>query len=202
MQLHYGDLSRSLTILSSAALIMCLYAILQESWRMAYLDELTELPGRRALREKFQTLGGLYCVAMLDVDFFKKFNDTYGHDTGDAVLRMIAGKLRRVSGGGVAYRYGGEEFTLVFNGKSSDQALAHLETVRQTIEASPFVVNREDRRKPRSGGKNRQSKKVQVTVSIGVADSTSARGDPWDVMKQADKALYRAKKQGRNRVCQ
>ena len=91
-QLHFGELSRSLNIFSSAALIMCLYAVLQESWRMAYLDELTELPGRRALREKFQKISGLYTVAMLDVDHFKKFNDTYGHDTGDAVLRMMLQK--------------------------------------------------------------------------------------------------------------
>jgi len=201
LQFHFGDISSSLTVLSSGALLTCLYAVMQESWRMAYLDELTELPARRALREKFQQLSGLYSVAMLDVDHFKKFNDTYGHDTGDAVLRMIAARIRRVSGGGVAYRYGGEEFTLVFTGKNTQDTLAHLDAVRETIAGSPFVVNREERRKTERGGEKHRARSVQVTVSIGVADSSAGRVSPWDVMKQADKALYRAKKQGRNRVC-
>lgn len=70
-QLNAGETSRSLNVFSSTGLLMCLYAILQESWRMAYLDELTELPARRALREKFQKMSGTYTVAMLDVDHFK-----------------------------------------------------------------------------------------------------------------------------------
>jgi diguanylate cyclase (GGDEF)-like protein len=201
LQFHYADISSSLTVFSSGALLICLYGIVQESWRMAYLDELTELPARRALRERFQKISGLYSVAMLDVDHFKKFNDSYGHDTGDGVLRMIAARINRVSGGGLAYRYGGEEFTLVFPGKKIDDVLAHLDAVRETIAASPFVINREDRRKGDRGKGRQRAKSVQVTVSIGVADSSPGRLAPWDVMKQADKALYRAKKQGRNRVC-
>ncbi|MCW9014814.1 MAG: GGDEF domain-containing protein [Gammaproteobacteria bacterium] len=200
-QFHVGDTSASLNVFSSAALLMCLYAVMQESWRMAYLDELTELPARRALREKFQKMGGLYSVAMVDVDHFKKFNDTYGHDTGDAVLRMIAAKLNKVTGSGSTYRYGGEEFTIVFSGKGVDDVTAHLETVREKIAASPFVVNREGRRLSDGQAGRRQKKSVQVTVSVGVADSNSAAGSPWEIMKLADKALYRAKKQGRNQVC-
>ena len=104
VQMHSGATDASLNVFSIFALLMSLYAILQESWRMAYLDELTELPARRALRERLQKVGGTYTVAMLDVDHFKKFNDTYGHDTGDAVLRMIAAKMRKVTGGGSPYR--------------------------------------------------------------------------------------------------
>ncbi len=212
-QLHFGRDAASLNVFSSIALMMCLYAIMQESWRMAYLDELTDLPTRRALRETFQKVGGTYTVAMLDVDHFKKFNDTYGHDTGDAVLRMIANKLSRVTGGGKPYRYGGEEFSVVFNGKNSEQAKPHLEELREHIATTPFVINRADRRK--KGGKSSKSrnKSVNVTVSIGVADSkgknTSSRSatvksggkqGPWDILKLADKALYRAKRKGRNCV--
>lgn len=200
-QLHFGDADRSLNVFSSSALMMCLYAVLQESWRMAYLDELTELPARRALREKFQKTGGLYTVAMLDVDHFKKFNDTYGHDTGDAVLRMIATKLNKVTGGGTSYRYGGEEFSVVFNGKNSADASPHLETLRETIANSPFVINRASRRKSDKKVKNKKNKAVRVTVSIGVADSKANVSSPWDVLKLSDKALYRAKAKGRNRVC-
>ena len=174
---------------------------------MAYLDELTELPARRALRERLQKVGGTYTVAMLDVDNFKKFNDTYGHDTGDAVLRMIAARMRKVTGGGTPYRYGGEEFTVVFNGKGSEDATAHLEDLRELIAGTAFVVNRRSRRssdntdKVSMGRKKPNSNKtVQVTVSIGVADSAQDGGTPLEVVKRADKALYRAKQKGRNRV--
>lgn len=209
-QLHFGRDAASLNVFSGIALIMCLYAIMQESWRMAYLDELTELPTRRALREKFQKLGGSYTIAMLDVDHFKKFNDTYGHDTGDAVLRMIANKLARVTGGGKPYRYGGEEFSVVFSGKNAEQAKPYLEALRETIATTPFVIDRADRRKK---GRKKHNKSVNVTISIGVADSKGSHSasrtstlslggkqGPWDILKLADKALYRAKKKGRNCV--
>jgi len=199
-QLHFGDVNRSLNVFSSTALMMCLYAVLQESWRMAYLDELTELPTRRALREKFQKIGGLYTVAMVDVDHFKKFNDTYGHDTGDAVLRMISTKLSKVTGGGASYRYGGEEFSVVFNGKSSEDAKPHLEALRETIANTPFIINRASRRKSDKKVKHEKKKSVTVTVSIGVADSAIKSSSPWDILKIADKALYRAKAKGRNCV--
>jgi len=200
VQCHFSDVNRSLNVFSSTALLMCLYAIMQESWRMAYLDELTELPARRALREKFQRLGGRYTVAMLDVDHFKKFNDTYGHDTGDAVLRMIATKMSKVSGGGAAYRYGGEEFSVIFNGKESDEAMSHLEALRERIASTPFIINRASRRKSDHKTKGKTNKSVTVTVSIGVADSTGNTSSPWEVLKLADKALYRAKSKGRNCV--
>ncbi|RDH84018.1 MAG: hypothetical protein DIZ80_07740 [endosymbiont of Galathealinum brachiosum] len=204
-QLHFGSKEDSLNVFSVIALIMCIYSVIHESWRMAYLDELTELPTRRALREKFQTLGGLYTVAMLDVDHFKKFNDTYGHDTGDAVLRMIATKMNKVSGGGTSYRYGGEEFTIVFNGKDSESSIKHLEALREKIATTPFVINRASRRKNDRRAKTAKNKSVRVTVSIGVADSsenTSAHGvSAWDLLKKADKALYKAKQNGRNCVC-
>jgi diguanylate cyclase (GGDEF)-like protein len=201
VQLHFGDSDSSLNVFSSTALLMCLYAVLQESWRMAYLDELTELPARRALREKFQKMSGTYTVAMLDVDHFKKFNDTYGHDTGDAVLRMIATKMNGVSGGGACYRYGGEEFSVIFNGKDSEAATPHLEQLRETIANTPFIINRASRRKSDNRSRRKKKKSVKVTASIGVADSTGGASSPWDVLKQADKALYRAKSKGRNCVC-
>jgi len=199
-QLHFGSNADSLNVFSIMSLLMCIYAVIHESWRMAYLDELTELPTRRALREKFQSLGGVYTVAMLDVDHFKKFNDTFGHDTGDAVLRMIATKMNKVSGGGTSYRYGGEEFTIVFNGKDSSAANQHLEELREKIANTPFVINRASRRKNDGKSGKSKNKSVRVTVSIGVADSTDNNLSPWVLLKNADKALYRAKKKGRNCV--
>jgi diguanylate cyclase (GGDEF)-like protein len=199
-ELHFGDHRSSLNVFGSAALLMCLYAIMQETWRMAYLDELTGLPGRRSLSEKFRKISGLYTVAMLDVDHFKKFNDTYGHDAGDAVLRMIAAKMSKVSGGGQPYRYGGEEFSIVFTGKKSQEAVRHLETLREEIANKPFIIRRagrRDRDKPVMPASNNS---VTVTVSIGFADSGGNKASPWDVLKLSDKALYRAKGKGRNCV--
>lgn len=200
-QLHFGNEADSLNVFSIMSLLMCIYAVIHESWRMAYLDELTELPSRRALREKFQSLGGLYTVAMLDVDHFKKFNDTFGHDTGDAVLRMIATKMNKVGGGGASYRYGGEEFTVVFNGKDSSAANQHLEDLREKIANTAFVINRASRRKNDGRSGKTKNKSVRVTVSIGVADSSDNDLSPWALLKNADKALYRAKKKGRNCLC-
>jgi diguanylate cyclase (GGDEF)-like protein len=199
-QMHGGDSNSSLNVFSTAALLMCLYSVIQESWRMAYMDELTGLPARRALREKFQQMSGLYSVAMLDVDHFKRFNDTYGHDTGDAVLQMIAGKVNQVTGGGQPYRYGGEEFSIVFRSKSAKDARLHLEDLRENIASSPFVINRSSRRKSDKRTKSKMNNSVAVTVSIGVADSNADISSPWDVLKLSDKALYKAKGRGRNCV--
>ena len=198
VQLHYGGQAFSLNLFSGVALLMCLYAIMQETWRMAYLDELTGLPGRRALSEKFQRIGGTYTVAMLDVDHFKKFNDNFGHDAGDAVLRMISARLNKVQGGGASYRYGGEEFTVVFNGKSAEAAAHHLENLRAEIAAHPFVIRHKSRRNSDKKAEAGANKSVKITVSIGFADSNGKETGPWAVLKLADKALYRAKGKGRN----
>ncbi len=200
IQLHFGDRGGSLNVFTSAALLMCLYAIMQETWRMAYIDELTGLPGRRALREKFQKISGSYTVAMLDVDHFKKFNDTFGHDAGDAVLRMIASKMTRVTGGGLPYRYGGEEFSIVFTGKGSRESVRHLEALREEIANKPFIIRRVGRRANDNRTAPVENNSVKVTVSIGFADSVGKESTPWDILKRADQALYRAKGKGRNCV--
>ena len=96
-----------------------LVAVLQESHRMAFRDELTGLPGRRALQERMAGLGPAYAIAMADVDHFKNFNDTHGHDGGDQVLKLVAARLAKIEGGGVAFRYGGEEFTVLLSAASS-----------------------------------------------------------------------------------
>ena len=201
LQIHFGDHIPALNVFSGMALLMCLYAVMQESWRMAYLDELTGLPARRALKEKLDKIGGLYTIAMLDVDHFKKFNDTYGHDTGDAVLRMIAAKMTQVSGGGSSYRYGGEEFSIIFSGQNTDGAWHHLEELRLAIANSKFVINRADRRN-KAAAKSQKAETVKVTVSIGIADSKAKPASAWAVLKHADQALYRAKGKGRNCVCE
>jgi len=185
-------------VFASAAMLMLVIAVIQESWSMAYIDQLTNLPGRRALDEEMLKLGSNYSIAMLDIDHFKKFNDTYGHDTGDQVLQMVASRIKQSVSGGKAFRYGGEEFSVVFPGKSAEDTLGILNGVRENVGSSKFQVRKKERRgKDKKGG----GKNVQVTISIGVAERTEKMPTPHEVIKGADKALYKAKKQGRNKVC-
>lgn len=182
------DVIRLLVV--NALLLVLLFNALHNAWHLAYVDELTALPGRRALQERLQRALGIYALAMVDVDHFKQFNDRYGHDVGDDVLRMIAAKIGLVSGGGLAYRYGGEEFTIVFPNHGADEVKAHLQALIQTVADTPFVVNRRQGQKPQE---------VQVTISIGLTDSIGkAHAD--QTIKIADQALYTAKKKGRNRL--
>ncbi|MEP6888088.1 MAG: GGDEF domain-containing protein [Nitrospirales bacterium] len=85
-------------------------------------------------------LGSHYVIAVIDVDHFKRFNDTYGHEVGDQVLKMVASHIGLVSGGGQAFRYGGEEFAVVFPGKSMPDAVPHLDVLRTRIEDARFTL--------------------------------------------------------------
>jgi diguanylate cyclase (GGDEF)-like protein len=186
--------------ITAAALILTL-GVLQDSHDMAFRDDLTGLPSRRALNERLMDLGRQYIVAMLDVDHFKNFNDTYGHDVGDQVLKMVAGKINGVKGGGKPFRYGGEEFTVIFPRRRLAEAIAHLEEVRKTIAAYQLVLRDSARPKKAVQGKSQRGsgsgEMVSVTISIGVAESGD-RSTPAEVLREADQALYRAKRKGRN----
>ncbi|UPQ89914.1 GGDEF domain-containing protein [Vibrio sinaloensis] len=192
--------------LFSLAGILLLVQLLSASYELAFMDTLTEIPGRLALESDMRHLGRRYTIAMLDIDHFKSFNDTYGHDTGDDVLKLVAAKLKQVGGKAKVYRYGGEEFTVLFKGKNAEQAHEHLEQLRQSIESYEMVI-RDHQKRPKDdkqGSKTRGSKKtsdsVTITISIGVADSSDSN-KVSEVIKTADGALYKAKKAGRNRVC-
>jgi diguanylate cyclase (GGDEF)-like protein len=192
---------RATLYLASAGLVLVV-AALDGVYAMAYRDELTGLPARRALNDALLRVGGTYTVAMVDVDHFKKFNDSHGHDVGDQVLRTVAGRLARVDGGGRAFRYGGEEFAVLFPGKTAEESAPHLEALRSAVAGVTFTLRGEDRpkRKPRSPrARSASARQLAVTVSIGAAHARES-ALPDDVVKAADKALYRAKEGGRNRV--
>jgi diguanylate cyclase (GGDEF)-like protein len=187
---------------AAAGGLVLVFGLVHESHRLAFRDELTELPGRRALNEALAALDGDCALAMVDVDHFKKFNDTHGHDVGDQVLRLVAGQLRDVGGGGRAFRYGGEEFTVLFAGRSASEALPHLESLREAVEHARLTLRSQQRpkRKPKHPPRQRGSKQVSVTVSIGVAAGNVRSVAPQQLLKAADKALYKAKRNGRNQV--
>jgi len=195
----------TLNIMCSQVMLMIAAAVAHEAYQMAFRDELTGLPGRRALNERMQRLGRNYVLAMSDVDHFKKFNDTHGHDVGDQVLRLVASKLSKISGGGRAYRYGGEEFALVFAGKTLEECMPHLEVIRESIASYNIQLRNQDSR-PQDDQQGRQRRSgagassVSVTVSIGVAERLPEHRSPEEVLKSADQALYNAKGAGRNCV--
>lgn len=184
--------------------VMICIAIIQESFNMAFIDSLTRLPSRRAMNDEIKKLGRTYAIAMLDIDHFKKINDTYGHDVGDQVLRKLAKHLKHITGGGHVSRYGGEEFAVIFPGKTIAEVSYHLEQLRENIAKSGFLIRNKNR--PKKIPKNKfkkdtANKEIKVTVSIGVAERNRMNRKPDEVQKAADTALYKAKKTGRNKIC-
>jgi diguanylate cyclase (GGDEF)-like protein len=223
LSLYFMGTVRTSTVYSATAACILAASIIENSYLLAYHDELTTLPSRRAFNDAILRLQAPYSIAVVDIDHFKKFNDTYGHDTGDQVLRLVASNLARVTGGGQAYRCGGEEFSILFPGKTTSEVVDHLEQLRAAIQTSEFRKRSGDRRqvsrgpdrrnerasrgRARKGHAIRQLAKekapesaLSVTVSIGVATSAQERPYPDLVQQEADKALYRAKANGRNRV--
>lgn len=200
LTLPTGQIGPIATLLSFA-LAFPLLTLIRESYRMAFIDELTDLPGRRAFREMLEKLGSKYVIAMVDVDHFKKFNDIYGHDAGDEVLRLLSSKLKGVTGGGKSFRYGGEEFCVVFPGNTLTDSKEHLEELRKAVADKKFALRKQERRKTKKrASKKSKNRQVRVTISIGYAERNDKNRRPWTVVKAADKALYRAKRKGRNCV--
>jgi diguanylate cyclase (GGDEF)-like protein len=222
LALRFSGSTRVSTIYSVTAACILAASIIENSYLLAYHDELTALPSRRAFNDALLRLQHPYSIAVVDIDHFKRFNDTHGHDTGDQVLQLVAANLSRVTGGGQAFRCGGEEFNILFPGKTTSETVDHLERLRLAIESSKFRVRGSDRREiprgpdrrnERTRGRARKGDSIRklaqeqqlpaplsVTVSIGVATSSKEKLHPEEVLQAADKALYRAKDNGRNRV--
>lgn len=209
-------------LISMSSILIVLLALVFDAHHIAYTDELTGLKNRRALNEYMISLGHKYVIVMVDIDYFKQFNDSYGHDLGDEVLRLVAAVLNDVKAGGRCFRFGGEEFTLVFKYKQLDQVKDELERLRQAVEAETVEVilankNQDTAKattKAKIGGQKALSKKlgktlksktVNVTISLGAAQATKTKGfgskiRANEVLKLADQSLYKAKKTGRNRL--
>jgi len=211
-----GGAGRAATGLFATGCLILTLSILESSYRMAYYDELTGVPGRRAFNEALLQLARPYTVAVVDIDHFKKFNDTYGHDIGDDVLRMVARRLANVSGGGKAFRVGGEEFNILFSGRAAVEVQEYLEKLRKTVELAEFRLRGSDRRAEARGAERRRAngtrktksaargvdaeQMLTVTISIGFSEASDQQPHPAQVIAAADHALYDAKALGRNRV--
>jgi two-component system, cell cycle response regulator len=168
---------------------------LQLSLEMAITDQLTGLFNRRYMSRHLGTLigdstatGKPVSFLIMDIDYFKQVNDTYGHDVGDEVLREFANRVSaNVRGIDLACRYGGEEFVVVMPDTDMNFAYMVAERLRQAVADAPFHISTEPGQLP-------------VTISIGVTCSEGTNDTAEGLLKRADKALYRAKRDGRNRV--
>jgi two-component system cell cycle response regulator len=167
----------------------------QYSMELAITDPLTGLFNRRYMETHVGTLvhrsasrGKPLSVLILDIDFFKSINDTFGHDAGDEVLREFADRLKKsIRGIDLACRYGGEEFVVVM--PDTDLGVATLvgERIRRRVAGEPFPIGQGDRQ-------------IEVTISVGIASRLGPSDEAAQILKRADEALYRAKRDGRNRV--
>lgn len=157
------------------------------------LDPLTGLRSRMGLMEdlareqnRFLRAGRSFCIALMDIDHFKSINDTHGHDAGDRVLAAVADRVSRdLRSFDDAWRWGGEEFLLCLKEADEETGFRVLERLRAALEAKPVIL---------ANGKS-----IPVTASFGYAVSAVDTG-PEDLIRAADKALYRAKSEGRNRI--
>lgn len=167
---------------------------LDEQRHLATHDALTGLPNREAydrrLQEEFQRhrrYGGDLSMLVADLDYFKRINDTYGHQAGDMVLKLMAQTIKNsVRASDFVSRFGGEEFVILMPHTNAEQAMQAAEIIRQQIENTPFHYRQE---------------RVQITMSIGISHLTADDETPDVLFERSDKALYRAKDEGRNRCC-
>jgi two-component system cell cycle response regulator len=167
----------------------------QMSIEMAITDPLTGLYNRRYMENHLSSLveqaaarGKPLTALVLDIDYFKAINDSHGHDAGDDVLREFATRIRKsIRGIDLACRHGGEEFVIVM--PETDMAVATIvaERLRRRIASEPFTIQQ-------------GSGSVEVTISIGLATLDTVDDNAASILKRADQALYRAKRDGRNRV--
>ena len=157
----------------------------------ALTDPLTGLCNRRAMDQRFGELwsdpgDAPLAVLLLDIDFFKRINDTFGHADGDCVIRRVAATLCRcIRAGDSAFRYGGEEFLVLLPDTTLEGAISVAESIRGRIESLHLSFS--------------PDWQVPLTVSLGVA-ARKRQDDPLSLFERADRALYQAKQHGRNRV--
>src|ERR1019366_9365597 len=153
MWLEFAPVGKASDAYVATAALILAASLIETSYVLAYHDELTGIRGRRAFNESLLSLDQQYAIAIVDIDHFKKFNDTYGHDVGDQVLCMVAMRLSQAGGDGQAFRCGGEEFAIVFRNTSAKEAFEHLDSLRQVVERSTFQVRGSERRAERRAEK-------------------------------------------------
>ena len=166
----------------------------EQTYKLAVTDGLTQLYNHRFFQEQminnasnFKRYGNKFSLILIDIDFFKKFNDTYGHQSGDCVLKQVANILKKNSrNSDFVCRYGGEEMAIILTNTAKAEATITAEKICNAVRNNKFIlVNGE---------------KVNVTISVGVATVGDNGEKPQEIIEYSDKCLYFAKENGRNQV--
>lgn len=166
----------------------------EQQYKLATTDGLTELYNHRYFQEQMLMMvenakryNKEFSLIILDIDFFKKFNDTFGHQAGDAVLRQVAHTLKKnVRATDIVCRYGGEEMSIILPNTPKDEAASTAQKICDRVASNKYKLN--------------SDKEGQVTISLGVATYPHDGATPSEIIEAADKRLYKAKNNGRNRV--
>jgi diguanylate cyclase (GGDEF)-like protein len=198
-----GDIGPMSTIFLATAVLVLVISVIETSLNFSFYDDLTGLPARRAFNETLSKMRHHLTVAMIEVDSFKKINDRYGLLVGDQVLRMVATKLEKVTGGGLGYRCSGQKFGVVFPARFMDEAIPHLESLRKGVEIYGFILRgpKRPREKPANPEKYRGSlKRISLTISIGAVELRDAKVKLKYAIKAADQALLTAQNKGGNQI--
>ena len=166
----------------------------EETYKLAVTDGLTQLYNHRYFQEQmiinvnnFERYGNIFSLIMIDIDFFKKFNDTYGHQSGDAVLKQVASILKKnLRTSDIACRYGGEEMSVILTNTPKEDAIATANKICIAVRSHTFTLA--------------NNQKAKVTISVGVSCIAKDGKQPQELIEYADKCLYVAKENGRNQV--
>lgn len=188
-----------ITTITTFILIYCEKYLLkskdyEQTYKLAVTDGLTQIYNHRYFQEQmiininnFKRYGQVFSIIILDIDFFKKFNDTYGHQSGDCVLKQVASILKKNSRtSDIVCRYGGEEMTIILTNTNKKDAEITANKICQAIRNNKFTLA--------------NGEKVKVTVSVGVATVGENGQTPQEIIEYSDKCLYKAKETGRNKV--
>ena len=209
LALRSGADSVGSTVYLTMAGLILIINVIEKSYTLALHDNLTGLPGRRALRRQVRRLGASYALAVVSVDNYGALHDRYGRDAADRVIKKVANHMdrihRRGHGSVHAFRYASDQFTLLFSGKGRNEVVGNLETLRAEIEDFRFLIHPRASRNGtgKDGAPRHKSLGWSLTVSIGVTERGEKKGwaaTYWAVTRAARRALARGQKAGGNTV--
>lgn len=188
-----------ITMIATFVLVYCEKYLLkskdyEQTYKLAVTDGLTQIFNHRYFQEQmiihtdnYNRYGVIFSLVLIDIDFFKKFNDTYGHQSGDCVLKQVAAILKKSSRiSDVVCRYGGEEMSVILTNTNKQEAIIVANKICSAVRNNKFTLA--------------NGEKVNVTISVGVASIGIDGNTPQEVIEYSDKCLYKAKESGRNRV--
>jgi diguanylate cyclase (GGDEF)-like protein len=203
LALRGGSESVESTVYLTMAALMLIVNVMEKLYAFSALDDVTGLPTRRALRREIKDVGDSYALAFVGVDHYDDLYDRYGRDTSDRVVKKVAMHLGKTSVTGRVFRYGNEEFAVLYSGRGRDEVLGDLEMLRADIEDFRFALRPKAHSNGKSAATNYPAVRWSLTVSVGVAERGEKKGLAARysaIARAALGALHRGQKAGGNIV--